>query len=128
MKLPDPACGGPVPRTPWDFPLRGRRQIGRRKNDQPPALKAAALFTARRSGCVPAEPYPPNRINRVAPAACLCYHIHNLRCANGGVPTQKRSLFYILAKPFYCPAYGEPLSDPIIVYYIPRDIESKRSP
>ena len=114
MTAPDSEPGGPVPQTPWDFPLWGREQKGRRTNDRPPTLKASALFTIRRSGCVPAEPYPPNRTNRVAPGARLCYAFHNFRHANGGVRTQNKNRFYILAKPFCCPAHGERLSYPIV--------------
>jgi hypothetical protein len=109
MKHTDPETGGPVPRTPWDFPLSRRRQKSRRKSDQPPALKAIAFFTVRRSGCVPAEPYPPNRKYSVAPGERLCYAFHTLTYANGGVPTENTSWFYILAQPVYCPAHGERL-------------------
>ena len=73
-------------------------------------LKASALFTVRRSGCVPAEPYPPNRTNRVAPGARLCYAFLNFRHANGGVQIQNKNRFYILARPFCCPALGERLN------------------
>ena len=93
MTAPDSEPGGPVPQTPWDFPLWGREQKGRRTYDRPPTLKASALFTIRRSGCVPAEPYPPNRTNRVAPSARLCYDFHNFRHANGGVQTHKKTAF-----------------------------------
>ena len=110
MTAPDSEPGGPVPQTPWDFPLWRREQKGRRTNDRPPTLKASALFTIRRSGCVPAEPYPPNRTNRVAPGARLCYAFLNFRHANGGVQTQNKNRFYILARPFCCPAHGERLS------------------
>ena len=110
MTAPDSEPGGPVPQTPWDFPLWGREQKGRRTYDRPPTLKASALFTIRRSGCVPAEPYPPNRTNRVAPGARLCYAFHNFQHANGGVQAQNKNRFYILARPFCCPAHGERLS------------------
>ena len=112
MHNPVIASGGPAPQTPRDFPHRRRRQKGRRWSEQPPASKATAFFTIRRSGCVPAEPYPSDRTNRVALLGGLCYYLHYFECVNGCAQTQKPDRFYILTKPFYCPAFGEGLKDP----------------
>ena len=101
--------GDQSPKPPGIFRLgeEGGRADGRMTARRP--LKASALFTVRRSGCVPAEPYPPNRTNRVAPGARLCYAFLNFRHANGGVQIQNKNRFYILARPFCCPALGERL-------------------
>jgi len=55
----------------------------------------------RRTGVVAVRK---RRTNRLAPGARLCYAFHNFRHANGGVQTQNKNRFYILAMPFCCPA------------------------
>jgi hypothetical protein len=51
---------GPVPRTPWDFSLWGYNTDSRVLNSaKDPARLLVSQHQMRRSGCVPAEPYPP---------------------------------------------------------------------
>ena len=112
MLSPDLANGGPVPRTPWDFPHGGRRQMGRWRDHRAPARKAAAFFTVRRSGCVPAEPYPPYRNTTLAFYGAVGYSFTN-RCAVKAPHTRKtRDRFCVLKRPFDCPTNGEPLNPP----------------
>jgi hypothetical protein len=50
--------GDAVPQTPWDFPLCGLKRQGHAGLGVPsPTCRLQA--SSRRSGCVPAEPYPP---------------------------------------------------------------------
>ena len=106
----EPEIGGPVPQTPWDFPLLGRGQ--KRPTEGCPTagpegycpLHGPALRLRPRRALF-SEPQKQDSNRQMAVLRFSRFHD-----APTAAHAQKTTRFYILTMPFRCPAHGERLS------------------